>query len=371
MDYKKVLDEICEKTVENISVFKGLFPEFAKDGKYNLTDNLSCWTNGFFPGMIWIAYLVTKDGSLIEKAREYEKTLDKILSTPENLGHDVGFMWSLASVSDYKITGSDLARRRGQRAAKSLLSRFNPAGFIRSWGDIPGLDTRSWTIIDNMMNLPILYWGAEEFNEPGYENVALAHIQSVLKYQLRADGSVNHIIKLDPYTCEWIEDRNDCAALTQGKSIDSSWTRGQAWALYGLAVCAEYSKRADILDAAKRVAHYFIAALDDTCVPPSDFRHGTSAAGRDSSAGACAACGLLELANIVREDEKQMYQRWAEKIICGLYEHCYAEKNFQNVLLHGSTHYFATDTADVGLIYGDYFFTEALYRLTGGEIIFW
>lgn len=362
----------AEKKVERCITEVGeKFPVFAfEDNKWSCTPALNEWTNGFWPGMLWITYLHAGNEKAKALAECLEEIMDEPLKAPEDLGHDVGFMWSLSSVANYKITGNDMSKRRAFRAAKSLASRFNPIGYIRSWNDILEQSTMGWSIVDNMMNLPILYWAAEEWSDrqAGLDLIARRHTETAITYTQRPDGSSNHIINLNPKTGE----REYGPEVTQGRNIDSSWTRGQAWLIYGMALGARYTKSEEYLNAAKRTAHYFIAALDDTCVPPSDFRHGTEAPGRDGSAGACAACGLLEIAELVPDAEKQMYRRWAEKIVKGLYEHCSTDENAQNILTHCSTEFHCPDKyRDIGLIYGDYFYMEALYRLAGGEVIFW
>ena len=362
-----------KKIRRNAEIYGSSLLETAYDGKWYVPDYLNCWTDGFWPGILWLTYEVTGEERFLRFARECEEKMDSVLKTPENIGHDSGFMWSLMSVADYKLTGSDAAKRRGIRAAMSLASRFNPSGrFIRSWGDIPGKDTKSWTIVDNAMNLPILFWCSEVQGDPRFSNIACIHADTMLKYTVRPDGSVNHIIKIDPYTGEYIGDREDCLEYTQGCGLESSWTRGQAWAIYGMALAYRYTKNKEYLDAAKRCAHYFLACLDETFVPPIDFRGEAEKMGRDSSAGAIAACGVLEIAQHVPECEKRVYFRGAERILKGLEKYCTSEaEEVQCILMHGATHYNATKTRDVGLIYGDYFYLEAIGRIYKDVTVFW
>ena len=368
----EVWREAAERTMKNAAVIGAAFPETAAGGVYRLTPHLSSWVNGFWPGILWLVYDRTGDGSLKETARACEKKLDAVLATPENLAHDAGFIWTLSAVADYKLTGDPAAGTRGLRAAMCLASRFNPAGgFFRSWGDIPGKDTTGWTIADNMMNLPILYWASENTGDPRFRNMACRHTDTVLRHLIRPDGSANHIIKLDPVTGEAAESREDCLDYTQGAGLDSAWTRGQAWVIYGLALGSRYTGRGEYLDTAKRCAQYFLAALDDSGVPPIDFRGDPARMGTDSSAGAIAACGLLELAAQIPQSQRSMYERGAVRILKGLRCHCAEQGNAQNLLAHGATHYNADETRDVGLIYGDYFYMEALYRLSGGTAVFW
>lgn len=371
MQWAEIQLRDAEKKVSRIMLRSKLnFPYAAIGNEWTFASELNEWTNGFWPGILWISYVHSGDEKYKLLAEKLEKVLDVPLAAPEDLGHDVGFVWSLASVANYKITGNQMSACRAFRAAKSLASRYNPVGYFRSWNDHEGSDAyKGLTIVDNMMNLPIMYWAAKNWDcrQAGLDLMAINHSETVLKYMQRPDGSVNHIIKINPVTGEF----EGNSEITQGKNKDSSWTRGQAWLLYGFALGARYTDRQDFLDAAKRTAHYFIAALPENCVPPSDFRYGDTEPGMDSSAGACAACGLLELASLVSDAEKQMYIRWAIKIAKGLCDNCTASREKENILDHASVQYNTTEYADVGLIYGDYFYMELLYRLAGGDVLFW
>ena len=349
------------------------FPDIAYAGKYELTDNIFHWINGFWPGILWLVYEKSGEEEFQKIARRCEERLDGAFAASEKLAHDVGFVWSLASVADYRLTGDETARRRGLRAATVLMARFNPTGsFLRSWNDLPGKDTRGWTIADNMMNLPLLYWASGTTGDLRFEDVARRHTDTVIQHLLREDGSANHIIKLDIETGALADDREECLDYTQGCGLESSWTRGQAWVLYGLVLGFRYTQNMAYLQAAKRSAHYFLAALGDRGVPPIDFRGEPEKMGQDSSAGAVAACGLIELSKNVPECEKHLYFDGAIKILKALEAECadYSEET-QNLLKHAATHYNADKTRDVGLIYADYFYMEALYRLTRDKVIFW
>ena len=349
------------------------FPIMALAGTYELTDNICHWINGFWPGMLWLVYEKSGGEELLEIARACEARLDGAFTQTENLAHDVGFVWSLASVADHRLTGDETAKLRALRAATVLMARYNPTGeFFRSWKDLPGKDTRGWTIADNMMNLPLLYWASETTGDPRFADAAQRHTNTMIRCLLRPDGSANHIIKFDVETGELAEDREECYDCTQGSGLESAWTRGQAWAMYGLVLGYRYTKKTEFLDAAKRSAHYFLAALGDNGVPPIDFREDPENQGRDSSAGSIAACGLLEIAKSVPECEARVYLNGAVKILKALDSECadYSDET-QILLAHAATDYKTKETQDVGLIYADYFYTEALYRLTRDEVIFW
>lgn len=225
-----------------------------------------------------------------------------------------------------------------------------------------------------MMNLPLLYTASEILNEPRFSMMAQAHTETVMEKLIRPDGSVNHIIKLDIYTGEMLsdEERQECMKFTQGASLNSSWTRGQAWVLYGLILGHIHTKREDFLDAAKKCGHYFMAAMGDRAVPPIDFRGDEKNKGMDASAGAVAACAFIEIANSVPECEKKMYFDYGVKLVKGLDEVCADYSDCTNYLLkHAATHWGGKETRDCALIYADYFYMEALYKLCGGTTIFW
>lgn len=294
-----------------------------------------------------------------------EAQLDRALLNHVGLSHDVGFIWRLASGFDYALTGSAEARNRQFRAADHLMSRFNPAGggFIRAWnhGDyVPEL--AGWTIIDCMMNLPLLYWASEEIDDPRFRFVAERHADMALRDHIRPDGSVRHIVNHDPYTGEMAEDMDDAG---QGFGLGSAWSRGQSWALYGMALSYAHTKKEEYLDAAKRVAHYFISSLSmSDWLPLCDFRAPLSPVYYDTSAGMCAACGMIEIAKHVPEHEKHLYITAALKTIQAV-EKKFADWSDETDFIIGgaSGSYKDSEHRHMYFIYTDYYFAEAIYKL--------
>ena len=181
---------------------------------------------------------------------------------------------------------------------------------------------------------------------------------------------MNHIVSFDPETGEAIESIGG-----QGYGVGSSWSRGQAWGLYGFALSHRYTKDPAVLDAAKRVAHYFIANVCDDWIPRIDFRAPAGSTTKDSTAGAIAAAGLLEIANSVPELEKALYLGAAIKMLKALDRDCGAwDQDEQGLLLHGSHAFHQSDASmpnDRPIIYGDYYFVEAVLRLCGRTELFW
>lgn len=334
-------------------------PHFAgADGKYD-DINVEWWTTGFWPGILWIMYDMTGKEHYKEAAWRWDEELEQwFIKSTEELHHDVGFQFLSTAVIKYKITGDADGKRRGIEAANYLAGRFNPVGqFIRAWNE----DKHGWAIIDCMLNISILFWASEETGDPRYRHIAVAHAKTTIKYGIREDGSTNHIISFDPETGEFIESFGG-----QGLAPDSTWSRGNSWALHGFANTYRYTGNPIFLTAAKNIAHYFIAALPEDHVPYWDFRlESLEGMSRDSSAAAIAASGLLEIADAVPAGEKRLYKDAAERILQSLTENyaTWDQPEHEAILLHGTSS--GISNIDVSLIYGDYYYVEAIAKLNG------
>lgn len=352
------------KTVSERS--RNKIPYTAVNGVHNdmAKEDVTWWTNGFWAGLMWLMYVDTRDGRYRETAERAEQLLDAAFDEYDKLHHDVGFMWLLSSGANYRITGNKKSRLRVLYAADTLMARYNAEGkFIRSWN---GDDNKGWVIIDSMMNIPLLYMSGAEHDDPRYRYVAENHADTLLRTHIRDDGSVNHIVNLDLKTGEVIESIGG-----QGYKTGSSWSRGQSWAVYGYVLSYIRTGKQIYLDTAKKVAHYFIAAVAATdYVPRSDFRAPDETI-IDTTAGACAACGLIEIANNVGEYERKMYLDAALKILKSLEKYCDFTDDNDSVLQMGTEAYPRERGRHIPIIYGDYFFAEALYKLRGNDLLFW
>lgn len=329
--------------------------------------NICWWTNGFWGGLMWLMYIGTKNDTYKISAERNEELLDGAFKAFWGLHHDVGFMWHLTAGVNYRLTGNENSKVRAMYAANLLMSRFNAVGkFLRAWNVGPCV-----TIIDSMMNVPLLYWASREIGDPRYKHIAMQHADTTIENHIRPDGSVKHICVYNPETGEYTEN-----LAGQGYDINSSWSRGQAWALYGFTLSYIHTGEQKYLDTAKRVAHYFVASVCDDYLPKADFRSPKEPVLYDATAGACAACGLLELARNVPEYEGQMYYNAAIKLLKALDENCCNyDLNEDSVVGLGTERW--TDepdaigkTANIPIIYGDYYFTEAIYKLKGYELLF-
>lgn len=357
--WQDVMARLEPKVDRMIAQIGGGYPHCAgEDGKF---DNISSdwWTSGFWPGILWIMYDMTKQEHYKDAAWKYDEEIEQWFIKPTvELHHDVGFQFLSTAVIKHKITGDEEGLRRGIAAANFLASRFNPVGnFIRAWNE----DKHGWVIIDCMLNISILFWASEVTGDPRYAHIARRHAETAMEHNVRADGSSKHIIVFDPHTGEYIESLGG-----QGYGVDSTWTRGNAWALLGFANTYRYTGDQRFLDTAKRTAHYFISALPDDHVPYWDFRLPSfEGQPRDSSAGAIAASGLLEIAEHVPVGEKQLYIKAAEKILKSLTENygTWDNPDHQAILLHGTGS--GTSFIDMSLIFGDYYYVESIAKLNG------
>jgi len=331
------------------------------------TDGINWWTNGFWGGMMWLMYHETGNEKYKEIANISENELDECFRQYYGLHHDVGFMWLPTSVANYKVTGNLESRKRAMHAANLLAGRFNLAGgFIRAWNDLKGSDTRGWAIVDCMFNIPLLYWATEESGDPRFKLIAMKHADTAMTAFVRPDGSVNHIVEFDPFNGGVVKTYGG-----QGYEEGSSWTRGQTWALYGFMMSYIHTGKEEYLNTAKKIAHYFMANIPENGIIPIDFRQPKEPAYEDSTAAAIAACGLIEISKVVAQHEKDVYLNAALKLLKTLDE---SRSDWTNksdcILINGSAAYH-NNNRHTPIIYGDYYFMEAIFKLKGNDLYLW
>lgn len=375
--YRKLLVKMkaeCERIGTKI-------PYSPMDGKYTdmaeaYPGGISFWTNGFWPGMLWQMYSATGDEAYKKTAEGVEERLSETLDTFENLDHDIGFLFLPSAVANYRKTGNKEARRRGLHAASILAGRFNPVGkFIRAWNGSVGpvlgeRESSGGMIIDCMMNIPILYWAAEETGDPRFYHVAVSHAKTAQKYIVREDGSCNHIVVFDPQTGEFLDNPGG-----QGFEQGSSWSRGQSWAVYGFSLTYRHTGDESFLNTAKKCAHYCISNLAvNGWLPLVDYRAPKEPLKYDSTAGMITACGLLELAEHVGEYEKNLYTEAALNILKACDAKFSNWKPEEDSIVDGGTFFYHDPegkNTEVPIIYADYYFIEAVLRLKGQELFIW
>lgn len=335
---------------------------------------ITWWTNGFWGGMMWLMYEATGNEEYRKTAERSEELLDDALRQYKTIHHDVGFMWHLTSGANYRLTRNEASAVRNFFAATSLFSRYNIDGdFIRAWNNSWGEeDTAGFSIIDCLMNLPLLYWASDEIGDERFKKIAMRHMEMAMRDHIRPDGSVNHIVN---HEVDKVGVRNVIGG--QGYSETSCWSRGLAWAVYGSVISYIHAGKEEYLEAAKRTADYFIEHCKRTnYLPLVDFVAPETPVYYDSTAGVCAACGMLEIAKCVSEEEAKRYTEEAINILKACDEHfCNYEEDEDALVLMGTERYPHTDAGRRGLhipiIYGDFFFVEALCKLKGREFFIW
>jgi unsaturated chondroitin disaccharide hydrolase len=363
-------DDVWGRIVSKVEVtsqrISDTFPYVSLNGKYN-NDASDWWTNGFWPGLLWLIYQETGNERLKEIAISCENKLDEPLHAFTGLHHDVGFMWVPSSVAQYKLLGSEESKVRALTAASHLAGRFNVKGrFIRAWNPPERV---GWAIIDCMMNLSLLYWASAQTGDPRFRHIATEHADMALREFIRPDGSVHHIVCFDPETGDRIE-----ALGGQGYSPDSAWARGSAWALYGFAISYRYTQDERYLEAAKRAAQFFVAQAPLDKAPPWDFRAPTQPeTAEDSSAAACAASGMLEIAQLVPEEEASFFTEKAVALLKMLDTRygTWDDPTEEGLLRGGTANFPKRHYVEVPIIYGDYYFAEAIGKLRGAKESFW
>lgn len=340
-------------------------------GMFKDCRNISWWTNGFWGGLNHLLYNKTGNEDYLKTALANEKRMDEALF--KNYGalhHDVGFMWHIIAGANYRLHGDAASKDRNLHAAATLASRFViDGGYIIAWN---GKANENWTIIDCLMNLSLLYWASEETGDDRFKRVAMAHADMAIMDHLREDGSVVHIAEHDRETGDVV-----ATYAGQGCAVGSSWSRGQAWALYGFMISYLHTKEERYLDAAKQVANYFIANCCDDWLPRVDFRGPSEPVMIDTSASACAACGLIELAKALPECEGGMYMNAAMQLLHAMDDKCANYDDSVDYLVSHGTVRFPIDgdwkkaEVHVPIIYTDFFYTEAVLKLLGSEFNPW
>ena len=344
------------------------------DNIYPACDNVQ-WTCGFWPGEVWLSYERTGDEAFRRTAMTLVQSFDhRIRNHIEVDHHDMGFLYSPSCVAAYKLTGDTTARDAAILAADQLISRFQPKGqFIQAWGEMGAPENYRY-IIDCLLNLPLLYWASQVTGNAKYADIAHRHITTCLTNSFRPDGSTYHTFFMNP------DGTPSHGATCQGYRDDSFWARGQAWGVYGSVLSYRYTRRPEYLDTFRKALAFYLKRLPEDLVPYWDMVFTTgSEEPRDSSSAAIVACGLLEAVKWVDADEGAGYEKLARQMLASLVDN-YAvtdHKPGAGQILHGtyskkSPYNTCTpEGVDECTSWGDYFYMEALTRLTKDWQLYW
>jgi len=336
------------------------------------------WTGGFFPGSLWYLYEFTGNKKWKEAARKWTGALAK--GQYNTIHHDVGFVMYCSYGNGYRLTGDAGYKKVLIQSAESLSSRFDPkVGSIRSWNPKMSWDGKTrWmypVIIDNMMNLELLFFASRASGDPKYRKIAISHAENAMRDHFRADYSTYHVIDYDPQTGKVVNRQTN-----QGYADNSTWSRGQGWAIYGFTMVYRETGDRRFLNAARRAADFYLQHnnLPGDKVPYWDFNVNQEAykpdwkydrdrfkeVPRDASAAALTSSALFELCSYLGTGGK-VYKDAAIQMLQALSgpEYLAAPGTNNYFLLKHSVGSFPHNSEiDVPLVYADYYFLEALMR---------
>mgnify|MGYP001247144562 FL=1 len=319
------------------------------------------WCAGFWPGVLWYDYEYTKDKQVLEEAENFTHSL-KFLSHIPAYDHDLGFLVFCSYGNGYRLTKNPAYKQVILDTADTLATLFNPiVGTILSWPR--EVEPRNWphnTIMDNMINLEMLFWAAKNGGNPYLYDIAVSHADKTMKCQFRPDYTSYHVAVYDTITGNLIK-----GVTHQGYADSTMWARGQAWAIYGYTVVYRETKDPKYLDFAQKVTDVYLDRLPEDKVPYWDFDDPSIPdAPRDASAGAVVASALLELSTYLPNGTGKRYKDAAIEMLTSLSSDSYQSgESKPSFLLHSVGHWPNHSEIDASIIYADYYYIEALLRL--------
>lgn len=345
-----------KKATDSLDPTDGMPRNSYPDGSWRQV-KLTDWTTGFFPGCLWYLYEQNQDAYWLKESKKWTEQLEPLKTY--NGHHDVGFMIYCSYGNGYRLTKDPSYKAIILEASESLATRYRPtAQVIQSWGSMDEKDPESYrVIIDNMMNLEMLLWAAENGGDQKLRDLSLAHANTTLKNHFRPDGSNYHLLEYDPKTGEVIAKKT-----AQGFADNTMWARGQTWGIYGFTMMYRETRDETYLQFAEKIAGIYLNRLPADGVPLWDFDAPDDLLVKDASAGAIASSAFLDLFELTG---KERYLQQAEKTLSELSSDRYLAKgdDYQCVLLHSVGHMPKRKEVDVNVNYADYYYLEALTRL--------
>lgn len=318
------------------------------------------WTAGFWPGVLWYDYEYTQDPHIKAKAEKFTESLGFLATTPA-YDHDLGFLVFCSYGNGYRLTQNPKYKEVILAVADSLATLYNPTvGTILSWPR--EVEPRNWphnTIMDNMINLDMLFWAAKNGNNKALYDIAVSHADKTMESQFRPDYTSYHVAVYDTITGNLIR-----GVTHQGYADNTMWARGQAWAIYGYTVCYRETKDPKYLDFLQKITDIYLRNLPDDYVPYWDFSApGIPHAPRDASAAAIVASALLEASTFFSGERNAEYWNAAVKMLTSLSSPAYLSGDSKpSFLLHSTGHWPESSEIDASIIYADYYYIEALLR---------
>lgn len=375
-EIKEALTFCNRQIISNLPEFTDQFQDNSSVGGFYRPIPNSDWTTGFWTGEIWLAYEFSGDERLKTAGEvQINSFLERINNKFQVDHHDMGFLYSPSCVAGYKLIGSEAGKEAAIKAADQLITRYHPVGeFIQAWGPMNAPENYR-LIIDCLLNLPLLYWASEETGDVKYRDIAEKHIHTAVANVIREDDSTWHTFFFNMET-----GAPDHGATCQGYRDGSAWARGQAWGVYGMALAYKYTERKEYIELFRRVTEYYLAHLPKDLVPFWDleFTDGDDQP-RDSSSASIAACGILEMIKYLEPEEAEHYRRIAYRMMKSIYDN-YAVKDpkvSNGLVLHStySNHSPYNTCNHCGVdecnSWGDYFYMEALTRMSKDWELYW
>ena len=323
------------------------------------------WCSGFWPGVLWMAYKASGDGEIRQAAEGYTKALD-FVATRQAYDHDLGFITINSWLKGIEALGDKAPqhyRRTALAAADSLATLYNPkVGTILSWPrhvkDYGGHNT----IMDNMINLELLFWASRNGGSRLLHDIAVSHAVTTMKHHFRPDGSCYHVAVYDTLTGDFLRGQTH-----QGYADYSMWARGQSWAIYGYTMVYKYTRDPLFLAFAQKVTDIYLKRLQETSddlIPRWDMDDLRPDAPKDASAACVVASALLELGDFIGGVHGKYYREMAIKMLAQLSTDRYlsGDKN-SSFLLHSTGHHPAGSEIDTSIIYADYYYIEGIEKL--------
>lgn len=355
--YKDALDFAESQVRRLVTEYPDRTPVFTEGGRWSLSDDAwaPAWTGGFLAGMMWIFAERTGSSFWRTQAERYSRLLE-----PRNSDrgtHDLGFLFMPSWGRWHQVEATEETKSALIEAGRTMALRFEtPGSYLCTWID------RSSTLIDVMMNVSIVLEAGRLDGDDALTAVAIEHSSTTRKYLVRGDGSTAHEGWFHPQTGEFLN-----TATHQGWRGDSSWARGQAWAIYGFTEVYALTQDDRFLETAQRCADFYIDRTASHGVPPNDWDEPTPPVEFESSAGSVAAAGMLRLsARTPDRDRASGYWRYAKTILDSLSSPSFLavdDPDYEGIVKHAIYHYRNGLGVDESVMWGDYYFVEALRLL--------
>ncbi len=329
------------------------FPHVTEKKRWVCTPD-GVWTGGFWAGILWLCYEQEKTAQRLQDATRFT---DRLLPRAHDThNHDLGFMFYPSAIKGWQLTGNEMYRQTARQAAVALAEQFNPeAGFIPGWGFFGGTDWSGSVLVDTLMNMPLLVWAGKQGGDESLMNVVRRQVDLTLKYHMRDDGSFYHVYKFDPKSGTPLH-----GDTYQGLGPETTWARGQGWAITSLAILAEMTGNQAYLAASQKVAAIFESNLPADRIPLWDFAAIGVDQPKDASASAIASYGFLKLGKVTGNPA---YRQTAERLLKALADTCGNDSDAGGLLLHATADLPHGLGIDESTMYGDYYYLKSLICL--------